>query len=120
LEYKVAVSVIKAEDDLEEFPGLRQAQLESFAATGEFTTAWSAADHCRVEEEHRRRLGLIINLDDDDDAGQSSRPRGRRGDADQGCSYMPHPKKEETDDEEEDYMAAMYRRLGLGHGGGGY
>jgi hypothetical protein len=26
--------------------------------------------------------------------------------------------KEEPDEEEEDYAAAMYRRLGLGHGGG--
>jgi hypothetical protein len=34
---------------------------------------------------------------------------------------MPQPKKEEPDDEEEDYAVAMYRRLGLYRGGnGGY
>jgi hypothetical protein len=33
---------------------------------------------------------------------------------------MPQPKKEEPDEAEEDYTAAMYRRLGLGCGGGGY
>jgi hypothetical protein len=33
---------------------------------------------------------------------------------------MPHLKKEEPDDNEEDYTVAMYRRLGLGRGGGGY
>jgi hypothetical protein len=33
---------------------------------------------------------------------------------------MPQPKKEEPDDEEENYAAAMYRRLELGCGGGGY
>ncbi|KAK1665542.1 hypothetical protein QYE76_053701 [Lolium multiflorum] len=38
----------KAKDDPEEFPGMRQAQLESFAATDEFAEAWSAADHRRA------------------------------------------------------------------------
>jgi hypothetical protein len=91
----------------EEFPGLRQAQLESFAATDEFGEAWSATDHCRAEEERRRRLNFIINLDSDDDTGRSSRLRRRRDDAGQRCSYLPQPKKEE------DYAVAMYRRLGL-------
>jgi hypothetical protein len=116
-EYKAAATIIKAEDGPEEFPGLRQDQLESFVATDEFAEACNAAYHRRAEEERRRRLGLVINLDIDDDAGQSNRPRGRRGDAGQGCSYMPLP-KEELDEEEEDYAAVMYRRLGLGHGGG--
>ncbi|KAK1626942.1 hypothetical protein QYE76_001257 [Lolium multiflorum] len=65
-EYKAAASIVKAEDDPEEFPGLRQAQLESFSATDEFTEAWSMADHRRAEEERRRRLCLVINLDDGD------------------------------------------------------
>jgi hypothetical protein len=63
------------------------------------------ANYHGEEEDHCRRLGLVINLDDDDEAGSSSRPCG---DAGQGCSsYLPQSK-------EEDYAAAMYRRLGLG------
>ncbi|KAK1680721.1 hypothetical protein QYE76_041569 [Lolium multiflorum] len=101
----------------EEFPGLRQAQLESFATTDEFGEAWSAADHHCAEEERSRRLSLVINLDSDDDTGQSSRPHRRCDDAGQCCSYLPQPKKEEPSDEDEDYAAAMYRRLELGRGG---
>jgi hypothetical protein len=86
--YMAAASIIKAEDDPEEFPGLHQVQLESFAAMDKFTEAWSTADHLRAEEECRRRLFLVINLECDDDAGPSSRPRRRRGDAGQGCSYL--------------------------------
>jgi hypothetical protein len=44
-EYKAVASIIKADDDPEEFPGMRQAQLESFAATDEFVEAWSAANY---------------------------------------------------------------------------
>ncbi|KAK1601226.1 hypothetical protein QYE76_018706 [Lolium multiflorum] len=86
-------------------------------ATDEFVEAWSAADHRREEEDRHRRLGLVINQDDDD-AGQSSRPCRRRGNTDQGCRYLPQP-KEEPNDEEDDYAAVMYRRLGLGRGGNG-
>jgi hypothetical protein len=60
--------------------------LESFAAMDAFTEAWSTADYRVEEEERRRRLGLIIDLDGDDDIGPSTRPHGRRGDASQGCS----------------------------------
>jgi hypothetical protein len=110
-EYKATASIVKAEDDPEEFPRLRQAQLESFAATDEFAEAWSAADYRCTEEERHLRLVLVINLESDDEAGMSSRPRGRLGDAGQGCnSYLPQPKEEEPDDDE-DYAAAMYRRL---------
>jgi hypothetical protein len=104
---------------LSEFPGLRQAQLESFAVTDAFAKAWSAADYRITEEERRHRLGLVIDLDGDDDAGPSTWPRGRRGDAGQGCnSYLPQPKEEDPEDGD-DYATAMYRPLGLGRGNGG-
>jgi hypothetical protein len=120
-EYKAVASIVKAEDDPEEFPGLRQAQLESFVAMDEFSEVWIVAYHRRAEEERRRRLSLVINLDNDDDVGQSNRPRKRRLDADQGCIYLPQT-KEDPNNEEEDYAAAMNRHLGLGRGGnsGGY
>ena len=38
-EYKAVASIVKAEDDPEEFPGLRRAQLESFQETDEFVEA---------------------------------------------------------------------------------
>jgi hypothetical protein len=63
-------------------------------------------------------LILVINLDNDE-AGPSKKPHGRRDDAGQGCSsYLPQPKEVEPDDDE-DYMAAMYHRLGLGRDGNG-
>jgi hypothetical protein len=77
-EYKAAASIVRAEDDLEDFPGLRQAQLESFAATDAFAEMWSASDYRREEEEHHRRLGLIINLDEDDEATLSEGGGPRR------------------------------------------
>jgi hypothetical protein len=55
--------------------------LESFVATDAFAKAWSAADYRVEEEERHRRLGLVIDLDGDDDVGPSTMPRGRRGDA---------------------------------------
>jgi hypothetical protein len=62
---------------------------------------------------------MVVNLDDNDGpAGQSSRPHRRRGDTGQECSYLAQP-KEEPSNEEDDYAAAMYRRLGLGRGGSG-
>jgi hypothetical protein len=61
--------------------------------TDEFAEAWSVNDHRHAEEEHRRRLGLVINLENDD-AGQSSRPHRRRWDTGQGCSYLPQTKEE--------------------------
>ncbi|KAK1667027.1 hypothetical protein QYE76_055186 [Lolium multiflorum] len=73
-----------------------------------------------MEEDRRHHLGLVINLDSDDDVGQSSRPHGRRGDAGQGYNYIPQLKKEEPDDDMEDYVVAMYHRLGLGCGSGDY
>jgi hypothetical protein len=57
-------SIVKAEDDLEEFPGLRHAQLELFQETDEFVETWSAADHRRAESERCRHVGLVVNLDD--------------------------------------------------------
>jgi hypothetical protein len=115
-EYKAAATIIKAEDGPEEFPGLRQDQLESFVATDEFSEACNAAYHRRAEEERRRRLGLVINLNDNE-ADSSNRPRGRRGDVGQECSpYLPQPKEEEPDDGE-DYAATMYHRLGLARDG---
>jgi hypothetical protein len=114
-DYKATTSIVKAEDDPEEFSGLRCAHLESFEATDEFVEARSAADHRREEEERCRRLGLFVNRDDDAHAGQSSRSRRRLGDTGQGCSYLAQP-KEEPNDGEDDYAAAMYRRLGLGRG----
>jgi hypothetical protein len=104
-------SIVTTEDNPEEFPGLRLAQLESFQATDEFVEAWSAADHHDMEEERCRRLGLVINLDDDD-TGQSSRPCGRHGDAGQGCSYLLQP-KEEPNDEEDNYARAWRQRRRL-------
>jgi hypothetical protein len=71
--YKAVASVVKAE-----FPRLRQAQLESFAATDAFAEMWSASDYRREEEEHHRRLGLIINLDEDDEATLSEGGGPRR------------------------------------------
>jgi hypothetical protein len=38
-EYKVVVSIVKAKDDPEEFPGLRHTQLKSFQETDEFVEA---------------------------------------------------------------------------------
>jgi hypothetical protein len=77
-----------------------------------------------LEAERLERLGLYINLDDDDDVGPSSMPPNRRthGDPGQGCSsFLPPLKQEPNDDKEEDCVAAMYRCLGLGRGGyGGY
>jgi hypothetical protein len=46
-EYKAAASIVKAEDDSEEFPGLHRAHLESLLATDEFVESWSVADHRR-------------------------------------------------------------------------
>jgi hypothetical protein len=95
----------------------RITQLESFTETNAFTEAWSAVVYRREKEERHHRLGLVINLDDDDEVpGLSSRPRGRHGEAGQGCSsYLPQPKEEDPDDGE-DYAAVMYRHLGLGRG----
>jgi hypothetical protein len=68
-------------------------------------------DAKRAEAERARRLGLCINLDNDeeDDAGPSWRPGG--GNGGQGCSIWA-PKDEPSDDDDDggDYDV-FYRRL---------
>jgi hypothetical protein len=109
----------QAPDDPEEFPRLRAAEVESFneiqPGTLEFALAWSRQDAKRAEAERACRLGLCVNLDDDneDDAGPSWRCGGG-GNGGQGCSTWA-PKDEPSDDDDDgggDYNV-FYRRLGM-------
>jgi hypothetical protein len=43
--YMAAASIVKVEDDPDEFAGLRQTQMESLVASDAFAEAWSAADY---------------------------------------------------------------------------
>jgi hypothetical protein len=104
----------QAPDDLEEFPGLRAAEVESFnevqPGTLEFALAWSKQDAKRADAERTRRLGLCVNLDEDD-AGPSWR-RGGGSNGGQGCSTWA-PKDEPSDDDNDDGgdYNVFYRRL---------
>jgi hypothetical protein len=109
----------QAPNDLKEFPGLRAAEVESFnevqPGTLEFGVAWSRQDTKRAEAERARRLGLCVNLDEDDedDAGPSWRRGG--GNGGQGCSTWA-PKDEPSDDDDNDDGGdydVFYRRLGM-------
>jgi hypothetical protein len=111
----------QAPDDPEEFPGQRAAEDASFnevqLGTLEFALAWSRQDAKRAEAERARRLGLCVNLEEedadeeDDDAGPS---RWRGGDDGQGCSTWPAKDEPPLDDNDgnEDYDV-FYRRLGI-------
>jgi hypothetical protein len=83
----------QAPDNPEEFLGLRAAECASFnkvqPGTLEFVLAWSRQDTKKTEIDRARRLGLCVNLEEDDedndedDAGLS---QWRGGDGGQGCS----------------------------------
>jgi hypothetical protein len=90
----------QASDDLEKFPRLRAAELESFNEEGRGRA-------------RARHLGLCVNLDDDeeeDDAGPSWRRGG--GDGGQGCSTWA-PKDEPSDDDDGGDYDVFYRHLGM-------
>jgi hypothetical protein len=76
----------QAPDDPEEFPGLRAAEVESFNEVQpgilEFALAWSRQDAKRAEVERARRLGLCVNLDDDNE--DDARPSWCCGGSDNG------------------------------------
>jgi hypothetical protein len=85
------------------------------SGTLQFALTWSRQDAKRAEAERVHRLGLCVNLeDDDDDAGPS---QGRHGDGDgQGCSTWaakdePTSNDDETDGDE-DYDV-FYHHLGM-------
>jgi hypothetical protein len=107
----------QAPNDPEEFPSQRAAERTSFnevqPGTLEFALAWSRKYTKRAEAERARRLGLCVNLEeDDDDAGPS---RWRSDDDGQGCSTWAakdEPPLDDDDDENEDYDV-FYRRLGM-------
>jgi hypothetical protein len=103
----------QAPNDPEEFPSLRVVELESFNEVQPGTLEF-AQDAKRAEAERARRLGLCVNLDDneeEDDAGPSWRHGGGGGDGGQGCSTWA-PKDEPSDDDDGggDYDV-FYRRL---------
>jgi hypothetical protein len=111
----------QAPDDLEQFPGLRATELESFnevqSGTLEFALAWSKQDAKRAEAERTRCLDLCVNLDDkeDNDAGPSWCHDS--DDGGQGCSTWV-PKDEPSDDDGDDDddsgdYDVFYRRLGM-------
>jgi hypothetical protein len=85
--------------------------------TLEFALAWSRQDAKRAKAERARRLGLCVNLEDDDegekdDAGPS---QWHRGDNDgQGCSTWATKDEPPSndDDGDEDYNV-FYRHLGM-------
>jgi hypothetical protein len=105
----------QAPDGPEEFPGPRAAEVESFnkvqPGTLEFALAWSRKDAKRAEAECAHRLGLCVNLDDDneDDDGPSWR-RSSGGNGDQGCSTWA-PKDEPSDDDDGGDYNVFYRHL---------
>jgi hypothetical protein len=77
----------QASDDSEEFPGLKVAELASFnevqLGTLDFALAWSRQDAKKADTERALRLGLCVNLDDDNNTGPS---QWHGGDDGQGCS----------------------------------
>jgi hypothetical protein len=104
----------QAPDDPEKFPGLRVAEVESFnevqPGTLKFALAWSRQDAKRAEAERARRLGLCVNLDDDD-AGPSWR-RGGDGNGGQGCStWAPKDEPSDNDDDDGGDYNVFYHRL---------
>jgi hypothetical protein len=71
----------QAPDDSEEFPDPKAVELTSFnevrPGTLDFVLAWSRQDAKKADTERARRLGLCVNLEDDDDeddAGPTQRP----------------------------------------------
>jgi hypothetical protein len=81
--------------------------------TLEFVLIWSRQDAKRAEAERARRLGLCVDLDDndEDDAGPSWR-HGGGDNGGHGCNTWA-PKDEPSDDDDSEDYNAFYRRLGM-------
>jgi hypothetical protein len=111
----------QAPDDPEVFPGLREAERESFnevqLGTLDFTLARSRQDVKRAEAERARRLGLYVNLDEEEEEDNTG-PSWRRGGGDGGQGYSTWATKDESpsddndDGGDEDYNV-FSRRLGM-------
>jgi hypothetical protein len=68
----------QASDDPEEFPGQRAAERASFnevqPGTLEFALAWSRQDAKWAEAERACRLGLCVNLEEDEEEEEGAGP----------------------------------------------
>jgi hypothetical protein len=101
-----------APNDPKEFPGLKAAELASFnevqPGTLDFVLAWSRQDTKKADAERARRLGLCVNLEnnDDDDAGPS---QWRGDDNGQGCITWAAKNDAPSDDDDDD--GEQLRRL---------
>jgi hypothetical protein len=113
-EYAMLQLEYQAPDDPEEFRGLKAAELASFnevqPGTMDFALAWSRRDAKKADAEQALRLGLCVNLDDDNDAGLSQRRGGNDG---QGCSAWVAKDEAPSDDDGGGDYKVFYRRLGM-------
>jgi hypothetical protein len=95
--------------------GLKAAELTSFdevqPGTLHFVLVWSRQDAKKADAERARRLGLCVNVEDDDDAGPSP---WRGGDDGKGCSTWAAKNNASSDDDDDggDYDV-FYQRLGM-------
>jgi hypothetical protein len=80
----------------------------------DFVLTWSRQDAKKADAERARRLGICVNLEDDDDAGSS---QWRGGDNGQGCSTWTvkndEPSDDDDDDDNGDDYDFFYQRLGM-------
>jgi hypothetical protein len=87
----------QALDDPEEFPSLRATELTSFnkvqPGTLDFVLAWSRQDAKKDDAEWVLRLGLCVNLDEDDE--DNADPSSDSG---EGCSTWASKDKPSSDD----------------------
>jgi hypothetical protein len=75
----------------------------------DFALAWCRQDTKKADAERALRLGLCVNLEDDDDAGPS---QWRGGDDGQGCSTWAAKDEAPSDDDGGDYDV-FNQRLGM-------
>jgi hypothetical protein len=111
----------QALDDPEEFPGLRAAECASFnevqPGTLEFVLAWSRQDAKKAKVERARRLGLCVNLEEDDEDNDEDdvSPNWWRGsNGGQGCSTWASKDEPPSDNDNGDADSfVFYQRLGM-------
>jgi hypothetical protein len=80
----------------------------------EFALAWSRQDAKKAEAERARRLGLCVNLEEDDEEEDVGPSQWRDGDSGQGCSTWAGKDEPPSDDDDDgcDYDV-FYRCLGM-------
>jgi hypothetical protein len=82
----------------------------------DFVLAWSRQDAMKADAERARRLGLYVNLEDDDDEDDAGLSQWRDSDNSQGCSTWAAkndaPSDDDDDDDGGDYDF-FYQRLGM-------